>query len=586
MKNNSLIKNLWPLLAKNKKSYFCGIFFLVTTVVLSVRIPYFLKEAIDAIHVKDLATIQKMALLIIGTSFLFSITRVFSRILMFNPGRRIEYEMRNKFFTKLLNSPLKYFQTTSIGDLMSRATNDLHSFRAMIGFAGLGLFNAILTFVFVIASMFHLSWKLTLVCIIPFPILIYALKNIIRKFYLYANDCQEGMADLSTKVQENFNGIHVIKSYVQEHNKYEDFQKLNQKYFLNCLRLAKVESVIFPLFRDLPSLILPLILVAGGYSIIGGDLTLGTLAAFIIYLKQLANPTMTFGWVINFLQRGRSAFHRIIEVIHAPIELEKTQTQNPITGEVEFQNVGFRYRDDQENVLENISFKLKPGETLGVLGKTGAGKSTLVNLLMRNEKPHSGTILLDGKPIDRYGLKPLRDSIGYVPQSSFLFSKTLKENIYFGLQEESENENLLNEAIRKSHLAYDLGELYQGVHTVVGEKGVTLSGGQRQRTAISRAIIGSHRIYIFDDAFSSVDHETEEEILKNLKNIFHDKTCIFISHRISTLKLCDKIIYLKQGTISERGSHEELLENKQDYFRTFTLQNLEGVLDPSAEASG
>ncbi|MBI2608771.1 MAG: ABC transporter ATP-binding protein [Deltaproteobacteria bacterium] len=580
MKKESLLKNLWPLLVKNKKSYFAGIFFLVTTVVLSVRIPYFLKEAIDAIRIQDSTTIQKMAFLIIGASFIFSITRVFSRILMFNPGRRIEYEIRNKFFEKLLNSPLKYFQTTSIGDLMSRATNDLHSFRAMIGFAGLGLFNAVLTFAFVLVSMFSLSWKLTLVCIIPFPILIYGLKNIIKKFYLYANACQEGMADLSTKVQENFNGIHVIKSYVQEHNKYEDFKKLNQQYFSDCLRLAKVESVIFPLFRDLPNLILPLILVTGGYSIIGGNLSLGTLAAFVIYLKQLANPTMTFGWVINILQRGRSAFHRIIEVIHAPIELENTQTQNPIVGEVEFQNVSFRYLENQENILENISFKLKPGQSLGILGKTGAGKSTLVNLLMRNEKPVSGNVLLDGKPIDHYALKALRDSIGYVPQSSFLFSKTLRENIYFGLKEENENENLLNKAIQKSHLAYDLDQLYQGVQTVVGEKGVTLSGGQKQRTAISRAIIGSHQIYIFDDAFSSVDHETEEEILKNLKDIFHDKICIFISHRISTLKLCDKIIYLKQGGISERGTHEELLENKKDYFRTFTLQNLDG-LDPS-----
>ncbi len=582
MKHNTF-QYLWPLITKNWKLYLLGFTFLALTNILGVSIPYFLKEAIDAISHKNISYIQKMAIFIGLTAIAFSLCRVLSRICLFQPARLMEYEIRNRYFLKLLSLPQKYFRTTSVGDLMSRATNDLQAVRAMVGFAALNLFDVFFAFSFVGASMFSLSWKLALVCLLPFPLMIFVLKNLIKKIFFYSSDVQKGMSILSSKIQENFSGIHIIKNYVQEENKAREFEVINEDYFQKHLKLAKAHSFVFPIFRDLPNLILPFVLVAGGSFVIQEKLSLGTLAAFVMYLKQLASPTMACGWIINVFQRGRSAFHRIREVLETTVEDRKmdpspsAQDDGNIQGDIEFKNVSFAYHSDQKPALKNISFHVKTGTKLGILGKIGSGKTTLVQLLMRNEKIKQGQILLDGKAIEDYSLKQLRETIGYVPQSSFLFSKTLKDNVYFGAHNIEPSEKILDEVTTISHLKHDIDLMQDGFNTVVGEKGITLSGGQQQRAALSRAIIGQHQIYIFDDSFSHVDHDTEEVILKNLKNLLQGKTTVFISHRISTLKLCDSIIYLENGEIVEAGSHEALIKEKKQYYRTYSLQNLEAV---------
>ena len=599
-KKKNLFVYLWPFLSKNKISYVLGFVFLILTCLLGICIPYFLKHAIDALSPTRIAIIlenspffyeetyvqliherslylAKMAAAIIATSSIFAITRVFSRIYLFKPARLIEYKIRNLFFTKLLNLPLRYFHKNSVGDLMSRATNDLQSFRAMLGFAILNLFDASFTFILVLVAMLWLNWKLALIAILPFPLFILVLKKVINRVFVYSTQCQESIGTLSSKIQENFNGIQVIKSYVQEKNKARELASTNQDYYEKTMKLVTLESMIFPFFRDLPNIILPLILVIGGNLIISDKVSMGTLVAFFIYLKQLSHPTMAAGWMINIFQRGRASIKRIREVLETHVPEENTTTFTPIKGELEFKNISFKYGENLNTVLDDISFHIKPGTVLGILGKTGSGKSTLTQLIMRNLAPDAGEILLDKKPLHTYSLAGVRKAIGYVPQSSFLFSKKLRDNIYFGLREDKEDEEKLNFAITTSHLKDDIDLLYKGLDTIVGEKGITLSGGQRQRAAISRAIIDDHEIYIFDDSFSSVDHSTEEEILKQLKNYLHEKTCIFISHRVSTLKLCDSILYLEDGKICEMGTHEELLSNKKNYYRTYALQNLETV---------
>ena len=577
VKNKNTFQYLWPFISKNWKLYILGFILLALTNVLSVSIPYFLKEAIDAISNKNIAHIQKMAIFIGLTAIAFSVSRILSRICLFQPARIMEYEIRNRYFLKLLSLPQKYFRTVSVGDLMSRATNDLQAVRAMMGFAALNIFDVFFVFSFVTASMFSLSWKLALVSLFPFPIMILVLKNLIKRIFIYSGDVQRGMSILSGKIQENFNGIHIIKNYVQEEHKAREFGTINEDYFQKHLKLAKAHSLVFPIFRDLPNLILPFVIVAGGSFVIQEKLSLGTLAAFVMYLKQLAGPTMACGWIINVFQRGRSAFHRIREVLESTADVypEMVTTRAPIQGEIEFKNVSFSYNPDQKPVLKNISFHIKTGSAVGILGKIGSGKTTLVQLLMGNEKIKEGQVLLDRKPIQDYPLMQLRETIGYVPQSSFLFSKTLKDNVYFGAHNIEPSEKLLHEVTTISHLKHDVDLMQDGFNTTVGEKGITLSGGQQQRAALSRAIIGQHQIYIFDDSFSHVDHDTEESILKNLKNLLQGKTTIFISHRISTLKLCDFIIYLENGEIAESGTHRELITYGKQYYRTYALQNLE-----------
>ncbi len=603
-----LFKYLWPYLSKNKLSYILGFIFLILTCLLGICIPYFLKHAIDALNPAKIASfientsfyvtartpffleetyslltrerssyLMNMAFGIITASILFAITRVLSRIYLFKPARLIEYEIRNHFFTKLLYLPLRYFHKTSIGDLMSRATNDLQSFRAMLGFAVLNLLDASFTFVLVLTAMLWLNWKLALIAILPFPLFILVLKKVINKVFIYSTQCQESIGTLSSKIQENFSGIQIIKSYVQEKNKARELAALNQDYYEKTMKLVTLESMVFPFFRDLPNVILPAILVIGGNLIISDKLSMGTLVAFFIYLKQLSHPTMAAGWMINIFQRGRAAITRIREVLETEVPASTATTFTPINGELEFKNISFKYGENLNTVLDNVSFHIKPGTVLGILGKTGSGKSTLTQLIMQNLAPDAGEILLDNKPLHTYSLAGVRKAVGYVPQSSFLFSKKLKDNIYFGLRENKENEEKLNLAVERSHLKDDIELLYKGLDTIVGEKGITLSGGQRQRAAISRAIIDEHELYIFDDSFSSVDHSTEEEILRNLKNYLNGKTCIFISHRVSTLKLCDLILYLENGKICEMGTHEELLSSKKNYYRTYALQNLETI---------
>ena len=574
---------LWPFLSKHKYSYILGFIFLILASLFGICIPYLLKEAIDTLNsstplvLEPAPTLQKLALGIIATALIFSATRVLSRIYLFKPARRIEYEIRNLFFTKLLNLPLRYFHKNSIGDLMSRATNDLQSLRAMLGFALLNFFDATFTTVLVLSAMLWLNWKLALIAIIPFPIFVFGLKRAINKVFIYSTQCQESIGTLSSKIQENFNGIQVIKSYVQEKNKAKELAHINQDYYEKTMKLVTLESMIFPFFRDLPNIILPIILIIGGNLIIDGKLSMGTLVAFFIYLRQLSHPTMLAGWMINIFQRGRASLKRIREVLETEIPENTATTFTPVQGNLEFKNVKFKYNEDTSMVLDGVSFCVKKGTKLGILGKTGSGKSTLTQLIMRNFALTSGEILVDGAPLYTYPLAEIRKAIGYVPQSSFLFSKKLKDNIYFGLREDKEDEEKLDLAITRSHLKDDIALLYKGLDTIVGEKGITLSGGQRQRAAISRAIIDEHQIYIFDDSFSSVDHGTEEEILKALKTSLHGKTCIFISHRVSTLKLCDLILYLENGKVCEMGTHEELLSSKKNYYRTYALQNLETV---------
>jgi len=580
-----------------------GILFIIITTSLQVLTPWILRYAIDyiqSIHNSQakslpdftmlfinifklespLSVIVFFAILIVVTTFIQGIFRFLMRHTLIGVSRKIEYELRNDYFKHLQTLTPSFFQRNQTGDLMARATNDLNAVRSMLGPGFMYFITTFFLFLITIVFMLKINITLTfwaLLIVPPSILIVYKLVSQIDKLF---DRIQAQFSTVTTTVEENISGIRIIKSYNREQNVIQKFNRECAELINRNLALAKIRAIFRSFIQFMTGIGILVILWVGGYKIISNTLTIGGLVAFFAYLAMLTWPMIAAGWVVNIWQQGLASLKRIISIMEEKPEFaDDSHTDHSITqinGEIEFKNVCFSYHADEPEILCHINLKIKRGSTIAIVGPTGSGKSSLVNLIPRLNEPHTGQILFDGHYIRKIPLRVLRTSIGYVPQESFLFSDSLQENIVFGLTDYQNKE--IEKAIEISQLNRDMDQFPNGLQTIVGERGITLSGGQKQRTAISRAVIKNPQILILDDSLSAVDTYTEEEILKHLKDVVKNCTAIIVSHRISSIKNADEIIVLDEGKIAESGNHDKLLKNKGLYYKLYRRQLLEKSL--------
>lgn len=545
--------------------------------------PRFIGQIIDGVAAgEDFGYVLALAGGIVLVSIGEFATRGFGRYHIVDSSRRVEYEMRNDLLRHLQTMDLSYYHRQRIGDLMARLTNDLTAVRQMYGFGILMTLFTMTTLFFAIASMLSVSVKLTLISIFLIPISSATFWAIGRQVHHRFERLQAKFGDLSVKAQENFSGIRVVKAYSQEEPEIASFAAVNGEYVRRAIDLAKFSGLVWPAIAFIVGGAVLVALYVGGMDTIAGELTLGQLIQFVAYLSLISWPMIAFGEITNIFQQGWASLNRLQEVwngragIADPIDPVNT----PIRGEVEMRNVTFAYGGTL--VLRDVSFRVPAGGSLAIVGPTGSGKSSLVNLIPRLFDAQQGEILIDGVDVKRYPLRTLRRAIGYVPQETFLFSLPLRENVGFGTEETLSNDRL-QWAADVAQLDKDVDDFPARYDTMIGERGVTLSGGQKQRTAIARAVAKDPRILILDDSLSAVDTYTESEILRRLRGVMRERTSIVVAHRISTVKDADEILVLDEGRIVERGTHLELLERNGLYAQMYRRQLLEEELDVDEE---
>ena len=562
---------LKPYILKYRKLIFIGILFVLISEAFYVIIPILIGRAVDSL--KFGITGEKLlwfASLVIGSTLLSGIASFFTRQTIIVASRKIEYDLRNDFYRHVQSLHYLYFRDKKVGDIMAYATNDIPAVRNFLGPGIMYSVETVIEFVVILGIMFSMNLKLTLLTLTPLPLISYLVYKVGKIVHEKYEDIQEHFGTITTVAQENIAGIRVIKSYVREDYEVEKFRKLNFDYMLKNIKLIKVQSLTYPLMILITGISIILVVWYGGYQVIKGAMTLGQITSFLIYLGYLIWPMIAFGWIVNLTQRASASMDRLLEVFKVEPQIKDTNETDfsikEISGEIKFKNVWFKYPDSESYVLKGINLEIKQGQTVGIVGYTGSGKTTLVNLIPRLFDPDKGEVLIDGINVKKIPLKVLRESIGYVQQEVFLFSDSVKNNITFGVDGVSDEE-VFNVA-KIAHIYDEVIEFPNGFDTIVGERGITLSGGQRQRVGLARALIKKPKILILDDSLSSVDAYTEEMILKSLKEFRAGRTTIIISHRITAVKDADFIIVLDDGEIVEQGTHDELLElgDKSIYF--------------------
>jgi len=545
--------------------------------------PLLIGRIVDALtQGAELETVLRLAALMVALAAVESALRGAGRWRILDASRRIEYQMRNDLLAHLQTQHLAYFQHQRIGDLMARLTNDLQAVRQMVGFGILMLTNTLLTLTFTFVSMFGVDTKLALIALILTPISSYTFWVVGRRVNRHFEQLQSQFGDLSAKAQENFSGIRVVKAFSQEEPEIVSFAAVNRIYLDKAVALAKWNGLLWPLMGFVLGGAVLAILYVGGQDAIDGRLTIGQLVQFLAYLQLISWPMIALGEVVNLVQQGWASLGRLQSVYNARAAIADhiDVVDTPIKGAVEMRGVSFAY--GQTIVLRDISFSVPAGGSLAIVGPTGSGKSTLVNLIPRLFDAQQGQILIDGVDVRRYRLAALRRAVGYVPQETFLFSVPLRQNVGFGV-DRALTTSELEWAGEVSQLGKDVADFPAGYDTMIGERGVTLSGGQKQRTGIARAVAKDPRILILDDALSAVDTYTEAEILKRMRGVMRERTSIVVAHRISTVKDADEILVLHEGRIAERGTHQTLLERGGLYASMYRRQLLEEELEVDEE---
>jgi ATP-binding cassette subfamily B protein len=518
--------------------------------------------------------------IILGIAVVEGFFRFWMRRILIGISRYVEYDLRNDFLAHVQNMSLSTLQTRSTGDIMSRATNDLNAVRSVLGPGIMYSVNTVMLAIIISAILLRLNWKLTLLAYIPLALVSVTVNRFGRRIHDRFEDIQEQFSALSTKAQENISGIRVIKAFAREESEIRQFASLNDEYVQRNIKLIRLWGIYFPLMNALIGMSTAVLIWYGGRQVIQGNLTLGDFVAFMGWLAMLTWPTIAFGWVINIFQRGSASMGRMLDIMDAPQDISDVPgatEPEPILGALEIRDLTFMYPGASIPALQNINLQIPGGSTLAIVGHTGSGKSTLANLIPRLFDPPPGTVFIDGRDVRLWPLYELRKNIGYVPQETFLFSETIRENIAFGIHAKIEDSEI-EWAARVAQIAQDIDGFSKKMGTYVGERGITLSGGQKQRVAISRAVVTLPKILIFDDSLSNVDTYTEEMILQELAKIMANRTTILVSHRISTVKAADKIIVLKDGKIAESGNHESLLELQGAYAELYRKQLLEEEL--------
>ncbi len=519
------------------------------------------------------AQLLEAILYIIGAAIIGGILTFFMRQTIINVSRYIEFDLKNEIYDQYQKLSLNFYKKNRTGDLMNRITEDVGRVRMYAGPAIMYSINTFALFVVVIIYMINASPKLTLYTVLPLPILSVIIYKLSKEIHKRSTIVQEYLSKLSTFTQESFSGISVIKAYGIESQTSISFKSLASESKEKQISLAKVQAWFFPMMILLIGTSNLLVIYIGGMQYINGEIeSIGTIAEFIIYVNMLTWPVATVGWVTSIVQQAEASQKRINEFLKIEPEIKNTvNTNTEITGDIRFNNVSFTYDDTNIQALKDISFNIKSGDTLAIIGKTGSGKSTILDLIGRLYDINEGSIIINDTEINTLNLNNLRDSIGYVPQDAFLFSDSIKNNIKFGKENATDDDVI--QAAKNAQVHKNIVKFNNGYDTVLGERGITLSGGQKQRVSIARAIIKSPKILLFDDCLSAVDTETEEKILKNLNKISKGKTTIIVSHRVSSAKNADKIIVLDDGKIVQEGTHETLI-NIDGYYKHLYLKQL------------
>jgi ATP-binding cassette subfamily B protein len=577
-------RRLLAYVGRYQAAFKLGLLCIVATTAISLAGPWVLKSAVDDLTAG--VTVAKLAFYggaLLALAAVGGIFRFLQRRIIIGASRDIEFDLRNDFFARLQLFEPAYFHRNRTGDLMSRATNDLNAVRMMIGPAVMYLSNTVLTFVTVIVLMLSLNRRLTLLSLIPLPILSVAVYFFGAVIHRRFDRIQDQLSTISAVTQEALAGVRVVRAYRQEHFEIQRFRLANDEYLRRNRKLIRVEGAFFPIMGLLMGVGALLVLWLGSRDVIDGRMTIGELVAFNSYLMMLAWPMIAFGWVTNLLQRGTASWKRMLEVLTAEPAItdagasSQVTSRDQIRGDIEFRDLTFAYGDTA--VLRRISARLPAGSTTAIVGATGTGKSTLLNLLPRLNDPPPATVFVDGIDIRDMPLGVLRGAIGFVPQEPFLFSASIADNVAFGAPAASREQ--IEQAAHVARLDKDLVDFPKGYDTLVGERGITLSGGQKQRTAIARAVVTDPKILVLDDALSAVDTYTEEEILSRLAGVMRSRTTIIVSHRISTVRNADQILVLDDGQIAERGTHDQLVARNGPYAELYRKQLLEEELAAS-----
>ena len=582
---------LRPYLARYRTTLLWGLLTVVLSNVFNVALPLFVGRAIDELKAGlqtgnlDKGGILTYALLVVGFSLVAGVFTFLTRQTIIVVSRHVEFDIRNDFLAHIQKLPLAYFQTTPTGELMALATNDISAVRNALGPGIMYPTDTLMTFIMVLGVMLYADWQLTLLALIPLPFVslaVYRLGKLVHKKF---EERQAQYSALTTRAQENLSGIRVIKTYVREEHETALLRDMSWDYLKKNLVLARVQSIMWPLMFLLIGFSLVITLYNGGTRVIDGRLSIGTLTAFFGYQVMLIWPMIAFGWVINQLQQGSASMARLSRIMDTEPAIRDPEPAirgtdhgiMSIKGTIEFRNVMFRHAGAAVDALKGISLTIPAGRTLAVVGYTGSGKSTMVNLIPRLYDVTGGELLIDGVDVRNIPLKVLRRAIGYVPQETFLFSETIAENIAYGTDAGTVAD--VNEAAEIARIAHDIADFPKGYETFLGERGITLSGGQKQRTSIARAVMRKPAILILDDALSAVDTYTEEGILSRLRGVMKGRSSIIISHRISTVKDADSIVVLDGGAIREQGTHDELVALGGIYAELHRKQLLEEELE-------
>jgi len=579
--------HLLPYLKKYRRTLVWGLVTVVMSNLFTVLQPKLVGNAIDDLKAGlesgsvDTGGLLQYAGLIVGLTLVAGFFTFLTRQTIIVMSRHVEYDLRNDFLSRIQGLSLSFFQNTPTGDLMAHATNDISAVRNVLGPGIMYPSDTLMTFSMSLSMMLWLDWRLTLMALLPMPLVSYAVYYLGRLIHKKFQARQEQYSVLTARAQENLSGIRIVKAYVREEYEIDQFGGVSRDYLKKNLVLAKIQSIMWPMMFLLVGISLVITVYFGGLAVLAGRITIGTLTAFFGYLMLLIWPMIAFGWVTNILQQGAASMARLMKIMNTPPDIaDGPATDAAVTdieGAIEFRDVSFTHRGSASPALSDITLKIDRGMTLAVVGYTGSGKTTFANLIPRLYDVTGGTLLIDGRDIRTIPLDTLRGSIGYVQQETFLFSDTLGENISYGTDNGTEEH--VREAAEISQITRDIAEFPAGFGTMLGERGITLSGGQKQRTSIARAVMRNPKILILDDALSAVDTYTEEEILKRLKTVMRDRTSIIISHRISTVKDADLIIVLDGGKIAERGTHGELIARGGIYAELHEKQLLEEELD-------